>query len=123
MKSTSKGFSLIELLTVIAIIGVIVGIALIQLAEYTAGSYDARAKSDLRNAATAEEAYFVEHETFKACSNVAQCEVVLPQFSASSGTNMAITLMGTTGFIGTATNDRGTDGLVFTWNSALGGIQ
>ncbi|MCB0318912.1 MAG: prepilin-type N-terminal cleavage/methylation domain-containing protein [Bdellovibrionales bacterium] len=123
MQNQNQAFTLIELLIVVALIGVIVGIAIVQLAGYTAGSYDARAKSDLRNAANAEEAYFVQSSEYVACANVAQCETRLPQFSASSGTNMAISLLGTTGFVGTASNDRGTNGLVYTWNSVQGGMQ
>ena len=57
LKSES-GFTLIELLVVVAIIGILAAIAIPQFSAYRKRGYEAQVKSDLRNAATAEEAYF-----------------------------------------------------------------
>ncbi len=62
------GFTLIELLVVIAIIGILAAIAIPQFAAYRRRSFEAQVKSDLHNAAVAEEAYFVSGNTYKACS-------------------------------------------------------
>ena len=64
-----KGFTLIELLIVIAIIGILAAIAIPQFSAYRKRAYNSAAQSDLRNAATAQEAYFVDEETYT--SNVA----------------------------------------------------
>ncbi len=57
LKSES-GFTLIELLVVVAIIGILAAIAIPQFSAYRKRGYEAQIKSDLRNGAVAEEAYF-----------------------------------------------------------------
>src|SRR5258706_1097232 len=61
------GFTLIELLVVIAIIGILAAIAIPQFAAYRRRSFEAQVKSDLHNAAVAQEAYFVSGNTYKLC--------------------------------------------------------
>ena len=63
---SDSGFSLIELLIVIAIIGLLAVIAIPQFASYRKRGYEATLKSDLRNAATAQDAYFTQTKTYKA---------------------------------------------------------
>lgn len=121
MKRNEAGFTLIELLVVIAIIGILAAIAIPQFAEYRERGFDARARSDLRNVATAEEAYFADYEVYKSCSN-ATCEQLLPGISSlSQSVTLAITAT-TTGFTGTATSSRGS-GVQYSWDSSQGGMQ
>jgi type IV pilus assembly protein PilA len=63
-KKNESGFTLIELMIVIAIIGILAAIAIPQFAAYRKRSYNSAAESDLRNAATAQEAYFVDFSTY-----------------------------------------------------------
>ncbi|UCG67538.1 MAG: prepilin-type N-terminal cleavage/methylation domain-containing protein [Deltaproteobacteria bacterium] len=63
-KSKEKGFTLIELMIVIAIIGILAAIAIPQFNKYRQRSYNASAEEDLRNAATAQEAYYVDYSTY-----------------------------------------------------------
>lgn len=115
-----KGFTLIELLVVIAIIGILAAIAIPQFAEYRARGFDARSRSDLRNVATAEEAYFVDNEVYKSCTQ-ATCPNLLPGIAAlSNGVTLAITATNT-GFTGTSTHPKGT-GITCNWNSSSGGL-
>jgi len=59
-----KGFTLIELLVVIAIIGILAAIAIPQFAAYRRRAYESDVKANLKNAATAQEAYFVDYNTY-----------------------------------------------------------
>jgi type IV pilus assembly protein PilA len=118
-----KGFTLIELLVVIAIIGILAAIAIPQFAEYRERGFDARARSDLRNVATAEEAYFVDNEVYKTCDE-SSCVTLLPGISAvSQGVTLDMTTTTTgTSFTGTSTHANGS-GVTCNWDSNLGGLQ
>lgn len=63
-RSNHQGFTLIELMIVIAIIGILAAIAIPQFSAYRKRSYNSAAQSDIRNAATAQEAYYVEHRRY-----------------------------------------------------------
>ncbi len=59
-----QGFTLIELLVVIAIIGILAAIAIPQFAAYRKRGYTSQVWSDLRNAGTAQEAYYVDKNDY-----------------------------------------------------------
>jgi len=115
-KPNQSGFTLIELLVVVAIIGILAAIAIPQFAAYRAKGFDARAESDCRNAATAEEAYFVDHATYSSTAGD------LPGFVQSEDVNVA--LAGTdTDFTVTCDSAKGTSGFSCTWSSDPGAGQ
>ncbi|HKS06896.1 MAG TPA: prepilin-type N-terminal cleavage/methylation domain-containing protein [Gemmatimonadaceae bacterium] len=64
MLSNRKGFTLIELLIVVVIIGILAAIAIPKFANTKEKAYVAAMKSDLKNLATAQEAYFSDFTTY-----------------------------------------------------------
>lgn len=61
-----KGFTLIELLIVVIIIGILAAIALPKFANTKEKAAIGTMKGDLRNLATAQEAYFSDHNSYGA---------------------------------------------------------
>lgn len=113
------GFTLLELLIVMSIVSTLAAVAIPRYADYKAKAFDTRAELDLRSVAIAEEAYFLEHEEYLACSNQA-CTQLPGIMRLSAGVTLEVRNL-SDGFIATSSHPQGT-GRVFTWDSNQGGI-
>src|SRR5437763_8129021 len=57
-----RGFTLVELITVMVILGLLAGIAIPLFLNQRSTAFETQIKSDLHNAATAEESYALHHD-------------------------------------------------------------
>ncbi len=117
MRRGQKGFTLIELMIVIAIIGILAAIAIPQFAAYRKRAQDSAAKSALKNLATAQENYYVSYNTYATNAN----RGLLTGWTVEPIVTVAILAAGTTSWSATAFHQ--SSGTVFTYTSAAGGLQ
>ncbi len=59
-KKSDKGFTLIELMIVIAIIGILAAIAIPNFLSYRERAYNSTAKADIKNCLTAAQTYYMD---------------------------------------------------------------
>lgn len=114
------GFTLLELLVSLSIIGIISAIAIPEYRAYQQRAFDIRALGDLRTVALAEEAYFMTNETYLECNN-ATCSELPGVSKLSRGVQLSVTTDGDT-FAADATHEKGT-GKHYIWDSDNGGLQ
>jgi len=123
----SNGFTFIEFSVVLAILGILAAIAIPQYSSYRERAYNQTAISDLKNVAAAQEAFFANHQTYKAveqCLKVdasVKCEISeLPGVThLSKGVSLSMNVT-PVGFVAVARHYKASKSC--TWDSAKGGL-
>jgi prepilin-type N-terminal cleavage/methylation domain-containing protein len=110
------GFTLVELLVVVAIIGILAAIAMQATSRYRAQAYDAAAIHDLSNAVTAEEAYYATFQQYVGVDVAGPTTVSVPPLAVSGTVSLKMTPETVESFQGTATSSRGS-GKIYTYDS------
>jgi type IV pilus assembly protein PilA len=87
------GFSLIELLVVILIIGILAAIALPAFLGQRSKAQDTEAKSAVRTAATAMKSFYTDTQDYSAAT-VAKLQVIEPSLGQGQGATLALSGLG-----------------------------
>lgn len=88
------GFTLVELLVVMAFIAILAAIAVPHFASVTDRAHDAEVKSDIRNAMAAEEKNYIHGGGYVAFVSIDGDRAVPPGFTSSPGVTVQATLLG-----------------------------
>ena len=112
------GFTLIELLVVIIIIGILAAIAIPVFLNQRKKGYDAQVKSDLRNAATAEETYLTDNPSGYTTS---QTNLVAVGWKSATNNTFKIAVNGASGYCIVVNNSASSN--YFVYDSGAGGLQ
>ena len=88
MKS-EKGFTLIELMIVVAIIGILAAIAIPQFSSYRIRAFNRAAESDMRNLMNGEEAYFADSQTYADVTKIGSKTASTTTFGSLPGVKLS----------------------------------
>ncbi len=99
------GFTLIELLVVIIIIAILAAIAIPMYLSQRQKGWEANARSDLRNAAVAQESYFTDNDTY----TTTEANLTAEGFNPSANVTMDYIVGSATRYCMSAVNDNGGD--------------
>lgn len=113
-----QGFTLLELIVVVAVLGVLVAIALQQFSLYRSRATDAAMRSDLKNAALAMESYYGEFLDYPASVNALR----LVGYRNTNGVTLTINVSSPSSFTLNAATPNGTQPS-FTFDSTTGLIN
>jgi type IV pilus assembly protein PilA len=116
--NSQSGFTLLELIVVVAVLGILVAIAVQQFQLHRARAIDASMRSDLKNAALAMESYYGEFLSYP----TTEAAILIVGYRKTYGVTLAISVPTPSTFTLTATRDHGSQPS-FTFDSSTGLIN
>jgi type IV pilus assembly protein PilA len=128
--STEEGFTLIELMIVVVIIGVLAAIAIPIFAEQQKSANDAALKSDMKTVSLAQSTYMAKSPSSSGTNDRAEMQKLVPNLSLSDQTVVATWVQSSKGYCvvgytksGTIVGGGGATAKYSWYDSALGGFQ
>jgi prepilin-type N-terminal cleavage/methylation domain-containing protein len=116
--SSAAGFTLLELIVVVAVLGILLAIAVQQFQLHRARAIDASMRSDLKNAAMAMESYYGEFLSYP----TTEAAILLVGYRKTNNVTLAINVTSPSTFTLTASRPHGSQPS-FTFDSTTGLIN
>ncbi len=117
-----RGYTLVEILVVVAIVGILATIAVPQFSSYREKSYCATIKSDLGILARHQENYYLQNEIYLVATSNPDGSSNMLNHRWSPGVTVDSATADINGWSVTASHSNCSSG-PYTYNSTLGGIQ
>ena len=105
IKKDNQGFTLVELMIVVAIIGILAAIAIPQFAAYRIRGFNSSAVSDVKNIATSQAAFYADWQGYGISDDAADLAAAITAAAARVAAGTAIAGGLITGGDGVATSD------------------
>lgn len=116
--SSQAGFTLLELIIIVAVLGALAAIAIQQFQLHRARAVDASMRSDLKNAAMAMEGYYGEFLSYPST----EASILLVGYRRTNGVTLTINLTSPSSFVLTAARPSGSKPS-FSFDSSTGLIN